>query len=155
MASSGDNRPWVPALASKKMFMPKKFSLSAKCLPLDKFLKSVVRVQLGWGGLWMPQVLCVTVAARPSLSHSLQVDGEEETEALGQQQAGFSISRHKDQSESDAGGCPVRPSQPCLCSLSVRLGLLGKPLFPYSEVYASCRYFPRNHIFIHSSLQSL
>ena len=32
----------------------------------------VVRVQLGWGSLWMPQVLGVTVAARPSLSHSLQ-----------------------------------------------------------------------------------
>lgn len=95
-----------PGFLQKKLFMHKKFSLSAKCLPLDKFLKSVVRVQLGWGSLWMPQVLCVTVATRPSLSHSLQVDGEEELMFSLRP----SVSSRQDQSESDAGGCPMQPS---------------------------------------------
>lgn len=54
----------------------------------------------------MPQVLSVMVATRPSLSHSLQVDRKEEPvfrlkSWVSSRQA--SVSRHKDQRQSDAG----------------------------------------------------
>lgn len=68
-------------------------------MSLDNFLETL-RVQPGWGSPWMPQVLSVMVATRPSLSHSLQVDREEEPvfrlkSWVSSRQA--SVSRHKDQ----------------------------------------------------------
>lgn len=68
-------------------------------LNVTRQLPRDVRVQPGSGSLWMPQVLSVTVATRPSLSHSLQVGREEEPmfrlNPISSKQA--SVSRHKDQ----------------------------------------------------------
>lgn len=101
MASSVGNEHWVPAPASKGKNKKSLCTRNCPCqLNVTRQLPRDVRVQPGWGSLWMPQVLSVMVATRPSLSHSLQVDREEEPvfrlKSWVSSRQG-SVSRHKDQ----------------------------------------------------------
>lgn len=93
------------------------------------------------------------VAARPGLSHSLQVDGEEELifrvrSWFSSGQASLSPGT-RTRGESDAGYSSNVPSQPCLCSLSVQLGLLGKPLLPLFCSVRLLQIFPQK-LYLHS-----